>query len=282
MEGEAFAAGTVINALATGKGCAFGLNLKTEVRISVENDLKRCITIENGIENENKMVDRILLSSGIKGVVEIKSEIPRGCGLGSSSAFMNALLTSAFKLRREKLDAYRILTANARISLEMGISYTGAFDDAAASLLGGFCLSDNMKMKLYRRDVIKGDAVVLIPRWARGKVCLEDIRKNPTEVEKAFKEAFDGNYMSAMASNSSYYCRILKYPMAPVETGFKKNIPVGLSGNGPAYVAFGNRKNLKEIENIWIDYGKVIRTELVTKPASDVQISENLFIRNIN
>lgn len=113
------------------------------------------------------------------------------CGLGSSSAFMNALLIPAMKLKDEELDAYRILTANAKISLEMGISYTGAFDDAVASLLGGICLSNNTKMRLYRRDLIKGRALVLLPQWERGVVSLETIRRNPEKVEKAVKEAFE-------------------------------------------------------------------------------------------
>lgn len=76
MKGSAYAAGTIINALATGTGCAFGLNLKTRVKLSVD-DLKRCIVLENGEEKENSIVDRVLLSTGCKCAVEVKSGIPK-------------------------------------------------------------------------------------------------------------------------------------------------------------------------------------------------------------
>jgi len=49
-------------------------------------------------------------------------------------------------------------------------------------------------------------------------------------------------------------------------------------GKWPAYVAFGDKKDLRKVEGIWKDYGKVIRTELVPEPGEDVSIPEYLFI----
>ena len=275
MKGKAYAAGTVINALATNIGCAFGIKLKTKVKISVEDELKKCV-VEGEKQEENPIVNRVLMTAGIKGVVEVESEIPKGCGLGSSSAFMNALLVAVMKLKKEELDAYRILTANARISLESGISYTGAFDDASASLLGGFCISNNSKMRLYRRDVISGKALILIPRWNRGDVSIDKIREETVEIEKAVKEALEGRYGDAMLLNSSFYCRKLKYPIAPLER-IKNKVHAGLSGNGPAFVAFGEKSELKEVEEIWADFGKLIWSELAEEPSEDVKIPGHLF-----
>lgn len=277
MKGEAYAAGTVINALATNIGCAFGIKLKTSVKISVEDELKKCVVIEGEKQEENLIVNRVLLTAGIRGAVEVESEIPRGCGLGSSSAFMNALLVAVMKLKKEELDAYRILTANARISLESGISYTGAFDDASASLLGGFCISNNSTMKLYRRDVISGKTLILIPHWSRGEVSLNKIRKETSEIEKAVKEALEGRYGDAMILNSSFYCRKLNYPITPLERIKNYKVHAGLSGNGPAFVAFGEKSELKEVEEIWSDFGELIWSELAEKPSEDVKIPGYLF-----
>lgn len=278
MEGQAYAAGTVINALATGIGCAFGLDLRTRVTISFEEDLRENIVYENGEQTENPIVDRVMTTFGKKGVVRIESEIPRGSGLGSSSAFMNALLTALFKATHQELDAFCILTTNAQISLEMRISYTGAFDDASASLLGGFVISNNTKMRLLKWDKIEGEAIVLVPPWKRGEVSLDRIRENTELVEKAVKEAINGNYRLAMIYNSQHYCRVLGYTYEPIEKAEKLNISAGLSGNGPTYVAFGSKDELRELESMWSEYGEIIRTKLVTEPAENVTVPEHLFI----
>lgn len=278
MEGHAYAAGTIINALATGTGCAFALDLKTKINIIFEEDLKENVVYMEGEQIRNPIVDRVMLIFGRKGVVKIESEIPKGSGLGSSSAFMNALLIALFKATQRELDAHRILTTNARLSLEMGISYTGAFDDAAASLLGGFVVSNNLKMKLLRWERINGEALVLIPPWKRGEILLEEVRKSTKLVEVAVKEAIDGNYRSAMLHNSQYYCKVLNYPFDPIEKALKFGVSAGLSGNGPAYVAFGSRNEIKELADVWRGYGKIRKTKLVSEPSEDVIISDYLFI----
>ncbi len=145
---KAFAAGTIVNALATNYGSAFALDLVTNVKLRFENDLKENIVYEDGKKVKNQIVDRLLTAIKKKAIVEIESKIPRQSGLGSSSAFMNALILAIFKELNEELNAHTILTMNARISLEMGISYTGAFDDASASLLGGIVVTNNSKMKI--------------------------------------------------------------------------------------------------------------------------------------
>jgi shikimate kinase len=184
---------------------------------------------------------------------------------------MNALLVALFKATQQELDAYRILSLNARTSLEMGISYTGAFDDASASLLGGFVVTNNPEMKLLKRNEVEGEAVILIPPWRRGKVSLEEIRKDVKLVEMAVKEAIDGNYRLAMIYNSQHYCRVIGYTYEPVEKAVRLGVSAGLSGNGPTYVAFGSKDEMNEIETIWSEYGEIVRTELVTEPAEDVR-----------
>jgi len=283
MRGKAYAAGTVINALATGVGCAFGLNLTTEVKIIVEEDLKHSILIDNGIEREdkivNRVVNRVLLPLGLKGIVDVKSEIPQGAGLGSSSAFMNALLISAFKLKENEreLDAIQILKTNAKISLEMGISYTGALDDAAASLLGGIVITNNLKMEIIKRETFPENihALILLPRWDRGEISLDTLQKNTSEVELAVDEALNSNFRRAMQLNSRYYCLKLGYPYQPisdVESLFNEydSIHAGLSGNGPTYVSFGEEECIREVEKLWKEYGTTIRTRIVSTPSDSL------------
>uniref|UniRef100_A0A7C4W424 Shikimate kinase n=1 Tax=Geoglobus ahangari TaxID=113653 RepID=A0A7C4W424_9EURY len=272
MKAESYAAGTIINALATFKGVAFGIDLKIRGRFR-ENDSKRLCIVENGKIVEMPILYKIFRN--ISGVIEIESEIPRRSGLGSSSAFMNVLLILAAKIKGEKLNAEKILKANARMSLETGMSYTGAFDDASASLLGGVVFSDNLKMKLFKREILEGDVIILLPDFKRGEINLRRIREDKEIVERAFKLAMEGKFKEAMLLNSMHYCRKIGLPLEPVISVQDLNVAAGLSGNGPCYVAFG--EDVSDVESIWKNFGKTIRKRIVNEPAEDVRIPKTLF-----
>lgn len=273
---KAFAAGTIVNALATNYGSAFALDLVTNVKLRFENDLKENIVYEDGKKVKNQIVDRLLTAIKKKAIVEIESKIPRQSGLGSSSAFMNALILAIFKELNEELNAHTILTMNARISLEMGISYTGAFDDASASLLGGIVVTNNSKMKILKWDKKSAKALVLIPTWQRNDVLIDEIKKDVEFVKKAIKEALDGKYRDAMLHNSLHYCSALKYPLEPLNVALNYDVAVGLSGNGPCYVAFGN---VDELYKAWKEFGEVVKTRIVNESAEKLTIPYYLFAK---
>lgn len=275
MKAKVYAAGTILNALALGVGSAFGLELEMKVKIDVG---EKTSVIVNKREVESVVAKRILSIFGVEAHIEVESKIPPRSGLGSSSAFVNALLCALLKEMGEELNAYRILTANARLSLETGISYTGAFDDAAASLLGGFVVSDNRKLKLYRWDKLKGYAVVLIPGFNRGKVDIRKIREDSDKLRAVLPDLFAGEYCSVMKANSEYYCEKIGYPSDIVKKVWEK-VCAGLSGNGPCYVAFGTKKNIAEVKKAWEEYGKVIQTKIAEKPAENVVVDKTLFIK---
>ncbi len=277
MEGEAYGAGTVINALATGYGCAFGVRIRTRVKLSVEEDLKKSVLSDGVSEREDDLVDSILSKFGLKGFVEVKSEIPKGSGLGSSSAFVNALLLAIYKHLDKRLFAHEILRTNAKLSLEHGISYTGAFDDASASLLGGIVLTDNFGMKVISWEFRKAKAVILIPEWDRGNISIEEIRKGVGLVKEAVECAMRGDYKNAMILNSKHYCARIGYPFEVVERVKDLDCCAGLSGNGPTFVAFGDGEVLRDVAGIWSEYGKVVWSELVREPSDEVIISRELY-----
>jgi shikimate kinase len=274
-EARAYAAGTVVNALATGKGAAFAISLVTRVRVELGGKIVTFIL--NGEESRSEVAERVLRSFGSGGVVEVETEIPQGSGLGSSSAFMNALITACLKARGERLDARRILTANSRISLEMGISYTGAFDDASASLLGGLVVTDNFAMKILKWEELSSGCLILFPEWERGDVNLKEIRRDTGAVETALKEVLKGNIRQAMLHNSLHYCRLLGYPLLPVETAAKYDVSAGLSGNGPTFLALGDKRELKRLASEWRELGKVKMVEVMNEKAEDVEIPGSLF-----
>ncbi|MET1124112.1 MAG: shikimate kinase [Archaeoglobaceae archaeon] len=262
MKGRAYAAGTVLNALATGIGSAFPIDLVTEVKV----ELGGSGVFVNGVARKSRLADEILKHFGVKAGVMVKSEIPTGSGLGSSSAFANALIVAISRALGLKLSAFDVLKLNAELSLRAGVSYTGALDDAAASLLAKFVVTDNSKMRILRLDEVKGYAAVLIPRFGRGRIELEEMRRRSGELEKAVELALRGDYCGAMKLNTSFYCRLIGYPVEIAELGWKSGICCGLSGNGPSFCAFGSKKEMLELKDVWSGFGEVLIRRIPEEP----------------
>ncbi|MEM1578932.1 MAG: shikimate kinase [Archaeoglobaceae archaeon] len=276
MTGKAYAAGTVLNALATGIGCAFGIDLMIKVKFKPDSEN---ILIVNGEERDANIVEKILSNFEKKGCVIIKSEIPERSGLGSSSAFINALLSEILE-EEERRWAHKRLRLNAELSLKAGISYTGAFDDASASLLGGFVVSDNYRMALYDWFIERMYAAILIPEFKRGLVDWERIKKEGKKLEKILAKLKEHKFCEVMKENTKFYCEMIGYPLEIAERVWKEEICCGLSGNGPAFVALGSKSDAATAKAMWEDYGKVKIQRIPQKPAESVSITPELFIPN--
>jgi len=269
---EAYAAGTVVNALSTGKGSAFALNVRTRAEVEKSDELE---LLSDGKQVSPEILKAILEKLGIDESVKarVESNIPRGSGLGSSSALVNSLILAVCRLFGIELEDVEILRLNAKVSLECGMSFTGAMDDAGASLLGGFVVTDNESMELIRHDVEErgSRAAILLPRWGRSEVSLEKMRSGDTSiVDAAFELAREGLYCEAMKLNSDYCCAILGYPDEPVRVAEKAGLCAGLSGNGPAYVAYGTSQALGKIMGEWTKFGRVILTTIPRVPSYEL------------
>ncbi|MCS7143865.1 MAG: shikimate kinase [Archaeoglobaceae archaeon] len=273
MIGKAYAAGTILNALATGIGCAFGIDLKTIAKVKIDSEN---VFIVNGENRNPEILNKILSHFGIKAQVILKSDIPERSGLGSSSAFINAVLCAIMK--KEDLFAHKILRLNAELSLKAGISYTGAFDDASASLLSGVVLSDNYKMKLYSWIPFTKRTAVLIPEFKRGKVDWDKIKSQGERLKNALEKLKKLEFREVMVENTKFYCEMIGYPLEIAERLWKEDICCGLSGNGPAFVAIGNDDEISTAKEVWKEYGEVIIGKIPEKPAEEVVITSDLFI----
>lgn len=264
MKGEAYAAGTVLNAVATYIGSAFPINLKTKVHLEMT-DGKTCIII-NDKEFESKLAEEILNRFSLRAKVYVESEIPQGFGLGSSSAFANALIVAASKASGIKIGKEEILVLNAEASIKAGVSYTGALDDAAASLLARLVVTDNKSMKILREDRLKGYVAVLVPKFKRGKIDVEVMRREAYKLKKAIDLAFESKYCEAMVENTKFYCRHIGYPLEVAEVLWEKGICCGLSGNGPSFCAIGDKEEVEMASEVWKKFGEVIISKIPEDP----------------
>jgi shikimate kinase len=272
--GAALGAATVLNAVANWKGSAFGVSLRTEA--FVELDLSGSVVGNMpGIDTRLivRCVQLVLQRFGLSygGVVRTKSEIPVASGLKSSSAAANAAVLATLDAIGETinpLDAARIGVHAAR---EVGVTITGAFDDAAASMLGGFVVTDNREDKLLRRDCIDSKVLLLAPD--------EQMFSSTTDVRRSmllscvadivFDHAIAADYERAMIMNGLMYCAALKRSPEPILSAIGAGArAASLSGTGPSYAALVDEKCMHQVEAAWKEFGgRVIKTEVNNRGA---------------
>jgi shikimate kinase len=282
LEGHACAsgAGTIINAIATWKGAAFGIDLKTFVKVELsESETGISGSIEEMPEGDTRLIERsvemTLERFGLEfgGTVSTRSEIPLAGGLKSSSAAANASVLATLRAIGEILPPLEIVKLGVKAAKEAGVTITGAFDDACASFFGGIVVTDNREMKLLRREEL--DSKVLIFAPARKAFSADtDVKRSrliAPYVEIAYELALEGDYERAMTLNGFLYCGALgfgtEHMLRALECGVEG---VSLSGTGPSYVALVRSEHVKELRSAWESCGiegRVIETSINNRDA---------------
>ncbi len=261
MEGRAAAlgAGTVLNALATGTGAAFGIDVETCA--TVELDPASVTTeVEGSIvdapDADTELIERCVAlaterwGDGQGGAVETESDVPLAAGLKSSSAAANATVLatcSALGLRVgddpddptvdvTRLEACRL---GVRAAREAGVTVTGAFDDATASMLGGVCLTDNDSDALRSREPVEWEVLVWTPpeRAYSADADVDRCAFIAPMADLVADLAADGRYAEAMTVNGLAFSAALGFDPDPAVEAMSDVAGVSLSGTGPSVVA---------------------------------------------
>jgi len=266
----AYGAGTIINAISTWKGAAFAIDLKTEAEIVLTDDKKITGYIEESGDTNliERCVELTLLCFGSKSGAKVstKSQIPIASGLKSSSAAANATVLATLDALGEKLEPMEAIKIGVQAALDAKVTITGAFDDACASMLGGFVITDNKNKELIKREERTSEVLILAPDkkvFSSGTNVMRS-RLIGKWVEMAYREAIAGNYEKAMTLNGFLYCAALGFSTEPMMSALELGIEgVSLSGTGPAYTALGSPELLDKLEPVWERLGaKVIRTKV--------------------
>lgn len=272
---RAMGAATILNAVATWKGSAFGIELQTTAEVELDRS-SRIIGDIPGIDDRLvvRCVEMVLEKFGLSygGVVRTNSEIPVASGLKSSSTAANAAILATLDAIGREMDLIDAAKLGVAAAKEVGVTITGALDDALASMLGGVVVTDNREMKLLKREPLDFDVLLLVPErklFSRGT----DIRRSrliAPLAEIAFDLAMQGDYGRAMTLNGFIYCNALKMTSEPLLSAMEAGAwGASLSGTGPSYAALIDRPNLTALESTWREVGgRVIRTKVNNKPAS--------------
>jgi len=242
---SACGAGTIINAIATWKGSAFAIDLRTTAEVELGEDVKG---IQGEIEGggETTLIERcvglVLKKFDYAGGAHVRtsSEIPIARGLKSSSAAANATVLATLGALDKKMEPLEAVRLGVQAALGAGVTITGAFDDAAASFLGGIVVTDNKTMQLVKRVEKDADVLILVPeeKVFTAQTNVEKTKLIAPWVELAYDLALEGKFEKAMISNGILYCAALGFdPYVIIKALEAGASGASLSGTGPAFTA---------------------------------------------
>ncbi|WP_458404838.1 shikimate kinase [Methanobrevibacter sp.] len=269
---------TIINAIATGFGSAFGIGL----------DIK-CVakTISNSIKCENDVgADTGLMELCVKKVfnhynindedfgisLKTQSSLPMASGLSSSSASSNAIVKVVSEIVSQEfnltpLTDLEIINLAIDASLDAGVTITGSFDDATASYFGGVVVTDNKNREfIIKEKMDEHEILIFMPNFhsKSGDSNVERMRVMAPLVETAYEFACNKDYFKAINLNGLIYASTL---------GFNSEIAIdalqcgamasGLSGTGSAFFAIVDERVSDDVCRQWDKYeGRTIKTHV--------------------
>lgn len=270
MDGRAVApaAGTVLNALANGKGSAFALDLETVATVELTDDGDVTGEIADQPEADARLIERAteltleryaedagLEHTRVGAWVRTESEVPMASGLKSSSAAANATVLATLAALEisdavDRIDACKLGVQAAR---DAGVTVTGAFDDASASMLGGITVTDNTTDTLLVHERVDWHALVYTPpeQSFSADADVSACERITSVADLVTELALDGRYEEAMTVNGFAFCGALEFSATPMIDALPAVEGVSLSGTGPSYVAIGEKRVLEDVRATW-------------------------------
>jgi shikimate kinase len=276
-EAISYGAATIINAIATGKGAAIGVDLWTKagVKLTDEPGIIESTIVSDPTEDPvliEKTVGKVLKFFNLEGKfgakVETSSNIPIARGLKSSSAAGNAIALATVAALNKKLDDIKIVKLGVDGAIDAKATITGAFDDACASYFGGIVVTDNLKRRIVKRFEIAEDLAVLFHVPAKKTYTVSsDVRRMKgvaSLVKIAYKEALKRNYWAALTLNGLIYSSALGYnPSIAVDALMAGALAAGLSGTGPAVTAIVPDEKIDLVKDAWQTYeGEILEARV--------------------
>jgi shikimate kinase len=261
-EAIAHGAATIVNAIALGKGSAFGVDLwtKAEVKLTDEpNVIKGKITSDPAESTVliEKTVSRVFKRFSVEerfgAKVKTWSNIPAARGLKSSSAAANAVALASVAALGEPLGDLEVVKLGVDAAFDAKVTVTGAFDDACASYFGGAVITDNVERKLLKRVSLPDDLTVLFHVPSKKAYTADsDVNRLRTVeplVEVAYNEAVKGNFWSALSLNGVIYSSALGFDASVALDALAAGaLAAGLCGKGPAVTAVVSSDKIDSVE----------------------------------
>jgi shikimate kinase len=258
----AHGAATIVNAIALGKGSAFGVDLWTKAEVELTNEpyfFKAEITSdpqESTVLIE-KTVSRVLqkfnLEKNFGAKIKTYSNIPIAKGLKSSSTAANAVALASMAALGKTLPDLEVVNLGVDAAFDAKVTVTGAFDDACASYFGGIVITDNLNRQIVKQWQSAEDLVVLF-HVPTEKVYTADTNVKRLKaikplVEVAYKEALEGKVWNALSLNGIIYSSASGYnPAIAIDALGAGALAAGLCGKGPAVTAVTPKEKVDSVK----------------------------------
>jgi len=270
-------AATIINAIAMGKGAAFGVDLwtKAEVKLTDELGVIEGEIVSDPSENTiliEKTVRKVLEYFGIKekfgAKVKTWSNIPIARGLKSSSSAANAIVLATVAALKKSLDDLTIVNLGVDGAIDAKVTITGAFDDACASYFGDVVITDNEKRRIVKRFKISEDLAILfyIPREKAYTISsdVQRMKAVASLVKIVYEEALKGKFWSALTLNGLIYSSALGYNSSmALDALIAGALAAGLSGKGPSVTAVVPTEKVDSVKDAWQVYeGEIMQARV--------------------
>lgn len=272
---------TIINAIATGFGSAFGIGLDIECVAKTTSEGINCMN-DVGADNTlmeicvEKVFNHYDIDKNEFGVdLKTKSNLPMASGLSSSSASSNAVVKVVSSIVSEEfnlkpLEDLEVINMAIDASLDAGVTITGSFDDATASYFGGVVVTDNRNREFIIREKMDDYSIlVYMPDYysKSGDSNPERMKLLAPLVEIAFDFACQKDYFKALNLNGLLYSATLGFDSTIAIDALEAGaIASGLSGTGSSFVAICGEDTIDDIKYSWNKYeGKVIETKVDNK-----------------
>jgi len=241
-------AATIVNAIALGKGAAFGVDLwtKAEVKLTNEPGIIEAEVVSDPKESTlliertvARVLQRFSLEKSFGAKIKTNSNIPIAKGLKSSSAAANATALAATAALHKKLDDLEIIKIGVEASFDAKVTVTGAFDDSCASYFGGVVITDNLNREIIKQLPLPEDLTVLfhVPPQKAYTIDSNITRLQTVKplVQIAYEKALEGKIWEALTLNGLIYssAQNLNTTIA-VDALVAGALAAGLCGKGPA------------------------------------------------
>jgi shikimate kinase len=275
-------AATIINAIATGKGAAVGVDLWTKASVTLTDEKGQVDVNIQSDSSENpalaqKTVQRVLkhfsLENQFGAKVETTSNIPVARGLKSSSAAANAIALATTVALERTLDDVIVVKLGVDGALDAKVTITGAFDDACASYFGGIIITDNMERKIIKRfEPTEPLKVLFFVPEKKTYTASSDVKRMKamaSAVQVAYNEALNGNYWAALTLNGLIFSSGLGYDSSPAVDALTAGaLASGLSGTGPAVSAIVSDEKIDSVKDAWQSReGEILEANINQKKA---------------
>jgi shikimate kinase len=278
-------AATIINAIATGKGAALGVDLWTKAAVGLTDEAGHVDVSILSDSSENPMlaqktVGRILKYFGLEGEfgakVETQSNIPVARGLKSSSAAANAIALATIAALDASLDDVTVVKLGVDGALDAKVTITGAFDDACASYFGGIVITDNIERKIVKCfEPTESPAVLFYVPPKKAYTVNSNVKRMKgmaSAVKIAYNEALKGNYWAALTLNGLIYSSAIGYDPSPAVDALTAGaIASGLSGTGPTVTVIVPKEKVDAIKEVLQNReGEILEAQVNLEKASVV------------